>query len=39
MINEPWDGQSHTYTTKEFQSSWDADFGGGLKNMYAVIRP
>lgn len=39
MINDPWDGQSHTYTVAEFQSSWGADFGGGLKNMYAVIRP
>jgi len=39
MINDPWDGQAHTYTAAEFQSSWGADFGGGLKNMYAVIRP
>lgn len=39
MVNDPWDGQRHIYTAEKFQSSWGADFGRGMKNMYTVIRP
>lgn len=38
-INDPWDGQTHTYTSEKFQSSWGANYGGDMKNIYTVIRP
>lgn len=37
-INDPWDGQTHTYTSEKFQASWGADYGD-MKNIYTVIRP
>ncbi len=39
-INDPWDGQAHTYSWDEFSKSWGADFGEGApKNNFVVIRP
>jgi len=39
-INDPWDGQAHTYSWDEFSKSWGADFGKGApKNNFVVIRP
>jgi uncharacterized protein YukE len=39
-INDPWDGQSRTYTWEAFSRSWGADFGKGAPtNSFVVIRP
>jgi ABC-type bacteriocin/lantibiotic exporter with double-glycine peptidase domain len=39
-INDPWDGQSHTYPWDQFSTSWGANFGKDApKNSFVVIRP
>lgn len=39
-INDPWDGQSHTYSWDQFSTSWGANFGKDApKNSFVVIRP
>lgn len=38
-INDPWTGDSRTYTWDEFSRSWGADFGTSSKNHFTVIRP
>jgi len=39
-VNDPWTGQSHTYSRTQFTQSWRADFGPDVpKNNFTVIRP
>ncbi len=39
-INDPWDGQSRTYSWETFSKSWGADFGKDApKNSFVVLRP
>lgn len=38
-INDPWKGESKTYSWDEFSRSWGADFGSTSKNHFTVIRP
>ena len=33
-VNDPWDGQTHTYSVEDFTASW-----GTVNNSYMVIRP
>jgi ABC-type bacteriocin/lantibiotic exporter with double-glycine peptidase domain len=39
-INDPWDGQAHTYSWDDFSRSWGANFGSDApKNNFVEIRP
>lgn len=39
-INDPWTGQTHTYSWEEFSKAWGADFGENApRNSFVVIRP
>ena len=39
-VNDPWDGQVHTYPWEDFRRSWGAGFGQGApKNSFVEIRP
>ncbi len=44
-INDPWDGQSRTYSWEQFSRSWGADFGKDKqgndypRNNFVTIRP
>ncbi|MDY7078821.1 MAG: C39 family peptidase [Chloroflexota bacterium] len=39
-INDPWTGQTHTYSWNEFSKSWGANFGKDApKNNFVAIRP
>lgn len=39
-VNDPWSGQSLTYTREDFMRSWGTDFGARYSSQYiTVIRP
>ena len=39
-VNDPWTGESHTYSQEQFARSWGADFGKDTpRNSYTAIRP
>ncbi len=39
-INDPWTGQSATYSREQFESTWGSSFGDGVSTRnFTVIRP